>query len=96
MTATVGVIRTCTNPGGHDLPGPIRETVTVSGQVIFDTTKSGRGTFTVSTEAITTASVAQCPLGMASTNVTVNFTSAELIVTALNNPNKVATATATF
>jgi hypothetical protein len=96
LTAFADVIRTCTNNGGHNPPGQIRETVTVAGQVIFDTTNSGRGTFTVSTEAVTTASVAQCPPGMASTNVIVNFTSAELVVTALNNPNKVATATAIF
>ena len=93
LTATADVIRTCTNRGGNDPPGQERQTVSVAGQVQFDTSKSGRGTFTVSAEVGDV--FPDCPDNMDKT-IDVEFISAELVVTALNNPNKVATATVIF
>jgi hypothetical protein len=91
LAADAAVTTGCINRGSQDQqPSGLRRTnVETSGQQTFNT-RSGRGTFTVSTVPITSAG-ADCPPPMRPTLVSVNFTDITLTVT-----SQTGTATATF
>jgi hypothetical protein len=81
LSAGVDVTRGCINRGSKDQQpsGLQRSFSTVTGSVTFQT-RSGRGSFTVSTNAVTTAGFS-CPDRMVPVLVSVTFTDVTLTVT---------------
>jgi hypothetical protein len=90
LSANAEVTTGCINRGSKDQQpsGLQRTTTTTSGTTTFRT-RSGRGTFTVSTLPITTSRT--CPDQMVPVLVSVTFTDVTLTIT--SGPNKTLTAT---
>ena|SRR5215216_2550771 len=90
LAADAEVTTGCINRGSQDQQpsGLKRTTTTTAGQTTFRT-RSGRGTFSVSTQPITTSR--NCPDQMVPVLVSVNFTHVTLTIT--SGANKIATAT---
>jgi hypothetical protein len=90
LSATAHVTTGCINRGsqGQQPKGLKRTTTNTTGSETFNT-RSGRGTFTVETQHITTSR--NCPDDMVPILVSVTFTDIELTVK--SGPNKTATAT---
>jgi hypothetical protein len=90
LAANAEVTTGCINRGSKDQEpsGLQRTTTTTSGTTTFRT-RSGRGTFTVSTVPITTSRT--CPDQMVPVLVSVTFTDVTLTIT--SGPNKTLTAT---
>jgi hypothetical protein len=90
LAADADVTRGCINNGSKDQqPSGLKRSFTAtSGQQTFNT-RSGRGTFTVSTDPITAAPF-KCPDSMTPVLVSVTFTNVTLTIT--SGPNKTATA----
>ena len=90
LAADAEVTTGCINRGsqGQEPSGLKRTTTTTAGQTTFRT-RSGRGTFSVSTQPITTSR--NCPDQMVPVLVSVNFTNVKLTIT--SGANKIATAT---
>ena len=80
LAADAAVTTGCINKGSKDQQpsGLKRTTTTTSGQQTFDT-RSGRGTFSVDTDAITTSR--KCPDDMKPVLVSVTFTNIKLTIT---------------
>ncbi len=92
LDATAAVTRGCVNRGSQDQePSGLRRSTTLaSGTVEFDTTRQGRGNFSVSTTPITIGSFT-CPDQMRPTLVSVTYSNITLTVT-----SQTGTTTATF
>lgn len=92
LTATAEVTQGCLNKGGNEPRGLQRTEETVTGSETFET-RQGRGTFTVTTEAITAPSEGfTCPsANMTPVLVSVDFTDITLTVT-----SQTGTTTAIF
>lgn len=92
LTSTAVVTEGCVNKGGNEPKGLQEDTTTVTGSETF-TTKKGRGTFDVTTDAITTPSEDfSCPsANMTPVLVSVDFTDITLTIT--TNEGKEITAT---
>ena len=90
LAADAAVTTGCINRGSQGTqPSGLKRTNTeTSGQQTFNT-RSGRGTFNVSTDPITTSR--KCPDSMTPVLVSVNFTNVVLTIT--SGANKSATAT---
>jgi hypothetical protein len=91
LSATADVTRGCVNRGSKDQQpsGLQRSFQTTSGSVTFQT-RSGRGTFSVSTDPVTAAGF-RCPDQMVPVLVSVTFTDITLTVT-----SSTGSTTATF
>jgi hypothetical protein len=91
LAANADVTRGCINNGSKDQqPSGLKRTLTAtSGQQTFDT-RSGRGTFNVSTDPITAAPF-KCPDSMTPVLVSVTFTDVTLTIT--SGSSKTLTAT---
>jgi hypothetical protein len=92
LSADVEVVRGCINRGSKDQQpsGLQRSFETTTGTVEFDTTRQGRGTFTVSTEPVDVSGFT-CPDRMIPVLVSATFTNITLTVT-----SQTGTTTATF
>jgi len=92
LSATATVTVGCVTPSGSNEPKGLQTTTTtVTGSVTFET-RQGRGTFTVSTNAVGVPSTFQCPsANMTETLVSVTFTNITLTIT-----SQTGTITATF
>jgi hypothetical protein len=90
LSATVDITTGCINRGSKDQQpsGLQRATSTVTGSVTFQT-RSGRGTFTVSTNPADASRT--CPDGMVPVLVSATFTDVTLTIT--SGPNKTLVAT---
>src|SRR5215213_1712427 len=92
LSATAIVTRGCVTPPGNNEPsGLVRSSETTSGTVEFDTTRQGRGTFTVSTTPITLAGFSCPSANMTPVLVSVTYTDITLTVT-----SQTGSTTATF
>ncbi len=80
LTANVEIVRTCTNKGGNEPPGLVKSFTTTTGSQTFET-RSGRGTFSVSTNSIDLSQFSPCPPGQKSTDIAVTFTDITLTIT---------------
>jgi hypothetical protein len=92
LSADVEVVRGCINRGsqGQQPSGLQRSFETTTGTVEFDTTRQGRGSFTVSTEPVDVSGFT-CPDRMIPVLVSATFTNITLTVT-----SQTGTTTATF
>ena len=92
LSATAVVTVGCITPSGSNEPKGLRTTTTtVTGSQTFET-RQGRGTFTVSTNAVGVPSTFDCPSpNMTETLVSVTFTNVTLTIT-----SQTGTITATF
>jgi hypothetical protein len=92
LSATALVTRGCVTPPGNNEPsGLVRTGEATSGTVEFDTTRQGRGSFTVSTEPIDIAGFTCPSRNMTPVLVSVTYTDITLTVT-----SQTGTTTATF
>jgi hypothetical protein len=92
LSATAVVTVGCITPSGSNEPKGLQTTTTtVTGSETFET-RQGRGTFTVSTNAVGVPSTFECPsANMTETLVSVTFTNITLTIT-----SQTGTITATF
>ena len=93
LSAKAEVTQGCVNQPGHEPSGLKKTTTTVTGSQSFDT-RSGRGTFSVTTDSITAPSGGfTCPPGQKGGAVLVSVTFTEITLTITSGPSKSLTAT---